>query len=155
MALGVSTDELLRDSGNAPDVDEPIPVTAVQVPIRAVVVGGDQESALEETGDTYPLLRHLYNDGRAVVRVVRDSMYPTIYPDDLILVDLKAKPRDGEIVVVRINGEATVKRMFRRKRGKGFLFKGDNPLHPPIETTEEDDVEIVAKFVSIVQGERK
>lgn len=156
-ALNISVDELVGADSPIPageDHDAGRPEHTVEVPIRAVASGGPPVEAEDLDDETYRLLRHLYRDGRYVIRISGESMYPHFWNGDLLLVEPSDRVKNGTVAVVKINGEATVKRMFRRKRGKGFLFKGDNPLHPPIETTEDDEVEIVAKFISIVQGER-
>jgi phage repressor protein C with HTH and peptisase S24 domain len=80
-------------------------------------------------------------------------MWPTYHSGDLLLVDNKARVRDGETAVVRVGGESTVKRIFRKRKGGGLILKADNPIFPPIET-EDEEVDVIAKVLKIVEGER-
>ncbi|MDD5302419.1 MAG: S24 family peptidase [Elusimicrobia bacterium] len=158
-ALGVQVDELVSGTTSrieivAPkDHDDFRPVHSRPVPIEAIVAGGDPREAEKLQDEQYELLNHLYAPGRYVIRLFGDSMWPTYHDGDLLLVDSKAKTRDGETAVVRIGGESTVKRIFRKKKGGGLILKADNPTFPPIETDDEE-VDVIAKVLKIVEGER-
>lgn len=70
------------------------------------------------------------------VRVSGDSMIDaSIHPGDLLVVDRSIPPANGKIVIAVVNGELTVKRLFK-ERGKLFLMP-ENPHYPAIEVTEE------------------
>jgi len=155
-ALRLSIDELMSDASPRPrpiDHDEPRPEHTVTVPIEAVIVGGDPTEAAEMVKETYELLHHHHRAGRHVIRLFGESMWPTYHNGDLLLVDPKEKVPDGKCAVVRIGNETTVKRVFRRKGGRGLLLKGDNPTYPPIEA-DGDDVQILARVLKIVEGDR-
>lgn len=128
------------------------PEHTVEVPIRTVASGGPPMDAEELQGESYQLLRHLYRDGRYVIRLSGDSMYPHFWTGDLLLVEPASRVKDGAVAVVKVNGESTVKRVFKRKKG-GWILKGDNPMFPPIEADAEE-VEVVGKVLKIVDGER-
>lgn len=153
-ALKVTLDDLAGTAPISPgeNHDAGRPEHTVEVPIRAVASGGPPVEAEDLQGETYALLRHLYRDGRYVIRLHGDSMYPHFWSGDLLLVEPASKVKDGAVAIVKVNGESTVKRVFKRKKG-GWILKGDNPMFPPIEADAEE-VEVVGKVLKIVDGER-
>ncbi len=153
-ALGITVDDLIGASPIPPgeNHDAGRPEHTVEVPIRAIASGGPPIDAEELEGETYQLLRHLYRDGRYVIRIVGDSMYPHFWSGDLLLVEPASRVKDGQVAIVKVNRESTVKRVFKRKKG-GWILKGDNPMFPPIEVDAEE-VEVVGRVLKIVDGER-
>lgn len=128
------------------------PEHVVSVPVVGVAAGG----APIESGDLreeYPLLRHLYRADRYAIRLFGDSMWPTLWDHDLLLVEPAAHVPNGKIAVVKVNGESSVKRVHRRKKDGSWTLKSDNPTFPLLEA-EPGEVEIVARFLKIVEGER-
>ena len=81
-ALKVSLDELVGSAPIPPgeNHDAGRPEHTVEVPIRTIASGGPPMDAEELQGETYQLLRHLYRDGRYVIRLSGDSMYPHFWP---------------------------------------------------------------------------
>ena len=83
------------------------------------------------------------------VRVSGDSMIEAgIHPGDLLIVDRSLPPAVGKVVIAVINGELTVKRLFR-ERGKLFLMP-ENPAYPSLEITEEMDFMIWGVVTSVI-----
>lgn len=69
-----------------------------------------------------------------MARVTGDSMIEeNIFTGDILIVDAKLEPRDGQIVVASLDGEMTVKKL-RRKDGKIYLISA-NQKYLPIEIT--------------------
>lgn len=128
------------------------PEHTVPIPVVGVAAGGKPIES-EELHEEYPLLRHLYKSGRYAIRLFGDSMWPTLWDRDLLLVEPSASVPNGKIAVVRVNGESTVKRVHRRKKDGSWTLKSDNPTHPLLEA-EADEVEVLARFLKIVEGER-
>ena len=56
-----------------------------------------------------------------------------LYTGDILIVDAKSEPKDGQIVVASLDGEMTVKKL-RRKDGKIYLVSA-NQKYLPIEIT--------------------
>lgn len=82
------------------------------------------------------------------VRVAGDSMIGAgIHHDDILVVDRSLEPVSGRVVIAVINGELTVKRLFRHN-GEARLL-AENPNYPPIELTEDTACEVwgVVTFV--------
>lgn len=75
-------------------------------------------------------------------------MSPTILPQDYLLVKQGAFSEEGAIILAMIDGEATVKRLFREK---GYiLLRSDNPDMPPIRVAEDEkNFRILGKVVGV------
>lgn len=76
------------------------------------------------------------------VRVSGDSMDPVLHEDDIVLIEQIKAPRDGDIVVVIINGDSFIKQF------EGGRFLSLNPLYSPICPGEFDEVHIVGRLCS-------
>jgi DNA polymerase V len=75
------------------------------------------------------------------VRVKGDSMiHAGIQSHDILIVDRALTPTDNKIVIARIDGELTVKRL-RFEKGRTFLI-ADNPEFKPVEITPSMDFEV-------------
>ena len=86
-------------------------------------------------------LLNVRNDASYIVTVIGDSMENAgICEDDHLIVDPKAEPRPGDIVIAVIDGETTVKRLM--KDGKGYALHPENPKYSPIRLEPEMDVRI-------------
>ncbi|MEN8135452.1 MAG: translesion error-prone DNA polymerase V autoproteolytic subunit [Thermodesulfobacteriota bacterium] len=75
------------------------------------------------------------------VRVNGDSMQGAgINHDDILIVDRSMEPASGKIVVAVIDGEFTVKRLY--KNDNSCRLVAENPDYPAIEVTEESGCEV-------------
>ncbi len=75
-----------------------------------------------------------------MIRVIGDSMLPTLTDGDEILVDRRdahERLRDG-IYVLRADGALLVKRLVRE--GEGFAVRSDNPTADPVDLAGGVDV---------------
>lgn len=82
------------------------------------------------------------------VRVAGDSMIGAgINHDDILVVDRSVEPANGKVVIAVLNGELTVKRLFRE--GESFRLAAENPSYPDRLLVEGESCEIwgVATFV--------
>jgi repressor LexA len=69
---------------------------------------------------------------------------------DLVLVKPQADAESGEIVAAMIDGEATVKRLVK-KRGR-ILLQPENPEFDPITVTEKEETfQILGKVVGVLR----
>jgi DNA polymerase V len=93
------------------------------------------------------LNRHLIRHPAATfyMRVIGDSMSDDIREGDILVVDRAAEAEDGDIVVVRIFNDFTVKQLSL-KDGKIWLLAA-NESYQPIEITEEMDFEVWGKVL--------
>lgn len=117
------------------------------------VAAGSPVPATDDMEATLDLNQHLMKnpDATFFVRVNGDSMIGVgINPDDLLVVDRSLPPSTGKIVIAVVNGELTVKRLFREK-GKLFLMP-ENPSYPAIEITEETDFMIWGVVTNVIHS---
>ena len=111
-----------------------------QIPVVGVVTAGMPILAVENQEGTMPWPE----SGCFALRVRGDSMIDAgILDGDKVVVRPQATADDGQIVVARIEDEATVKRL-RRRNGQIWLMP-ENPSYPPIDGT-------YAEIVGIVRG---
>jgi repressor LexA len=110
---------------------------AVSVPLLGRIAAG---RPIEAIGDekSISLPRDLARGTRAYVLEVRgDSMVEEqILDGDLVVVEERARPREGEIVVALIDGREATLKTYRRHRG----FVRLSPAHPtmkPIDVRPE------------------
>jgi DNA polymerase V len=83
------------------------------------------------------------------VRVSGDSMIEAgIHTGDLLVVDRSLRPQSGKVVIAVINGELTVKRLFK-ENDKLFLMP-ENPSYPSIEITDAMDFMIWGVVTNVV-----
>lgn len=87
--------------------------------------------------------------GLSIIRVVGDSMAPTLINGDDILVDRgdgADRLRDG-IYVLRVDDALLVKRLALLPAGKRFSIRSDNPHYPPWEDCDPASITIVGRVV--------
>ena len=113
-----------------------------QIPVVGVVTAGVPILAVENQEGTIP-----WNDpGCFALRVRGDSMVGAgILSDDMVVVRPQSNADDGQIVVARIEDEATVKRL-RRRNGKIWLMP-ENDNYDPIDGTYAEIIGIVKAVV--------
>jgi DNA polymerase V len=98
------------------------------------------------------LNRHLIKHPAATfyMRVIGDSMSDEIREGDILVVDRAAEAEDGDIVIVRIFNDFTVKKLSL-KDGKIQLL-ASNEAYEPIEITAEMDFEVWGKVLWSIRG---
>ena len=113
-----------------------------QIPVVGVVTAGVPILAVENQEGTIP-----WNDpGCFALRVRGDSMVGAgILSDDMVVVRPQSNADDGQIVVARIEDEATVKRL-RRRNGEIWLMP-ENDSYDPIDGTYAEIIGIVKAVV--------
>ena len=111
-----------------------------QIPVVGVVTAGVPILAVENQEGTLPW----QEPGCFALRVRGDSMVGAgILDGDKVVVRPQPTADDGQIVVARIEDEATVKRL-RRRNGQVWLMP-ENDLYDPIDGT-------YAEIIGIVRG---
>jgi len=114
-------------------------LTLVGPPVRA----GFPSPADDYTEKRIDLNRQLVKRPAAtfLIRVVGDSMIGAgIHTGDTLVVDRSERPRHGQIVVVVINGELTVKRIHLQ--GKKPQLLPENPAYKPVKIDEFADLKV-------------
>lgn len=85
------------------------------------------------------------------VRVTGDSMTGAgIHHDDILVVDRSLEAVHGKVVIAIVDGELTVKRLYRRKGLVRLL--AENPDYSAIELAEETSCEIWGVVTSVIHS---
>ena len=113
-----------------------------QIPVVGVVTAGLPILAVENQEGTLP-----WNDpGCFALRVRGDSMLGAgILPGDKVVVRPQATADDGQIVVARLEDEATVKRL--RRRGGEIWLMPENDADAPIDGNHAEIIGVVKAVV--------
>lgn len=110
--------------------------------------------AEEDTSENISL-RSLFR-GRSLymLKVTGNSMIGDhIVEGDYVIVDSDAECTDGEMVVIFVRGEATVKRL--RRQDDGFLLEPSNPRYEPIPVERSDQPILLGKIIGVVRDQIK
>ena len=85
------------------------------------------------------------------VRVSGDSMMNAgINDNDILIVDRSLKPSHGKIVIAVVDGQMTVKRLYKQS-GKLILMP-ENTTYKPIQITEDMAIEIWGVVVTAIHS---
>ncbi len=104
--------------------------------IGSEIAAGFPSPAQDYIEESLDLNQHLISHPTATyfVKVEGYSMVnASIYPGDILIVDRSLEPAHKKIVIAVVDGELTVKRLFREKN-KWFLAP-ENPEYKPLEIT--------------------
>ena len=128
------------------------PFSSVQrIPVVGKVTAGPPLEAVENIEGAIPVPEEWAKGaGLFMVRVNREgmSMVPTILPQDYLLVKQGDFSDAGTIVLAMIEGEVTVKRIFREKGS--IVLKSDNPAMPPIRVRKgEKNFRVLGKIIGV------
>lgn len=121
------------------------------VPLLGRVPAGDPSEALEEREGVIAIEARRVrgaSDRLFALRVQGESMRDAgILPGDVVIVDPRAEARHRDVVVARLDGEATVKRLWIAK-GRVELHP-DNPAFRPIVPAAGAELEILGKVIEL------
>jgi repressor LexA len=125
----------------------------VEVPVLGHIAAGQPLLASENVEETLPLPRSwVQGEEVFLLKVTGESMAPVIMPEDLVMVRSQRRVARGEIAVVLVDDEATLKRVY--EEAGGLVLKGDNPGFTPLRFSPEEaaDVQIVGKVVGVYRN---
>lgn len=96
----------------------------------------------------------LFNKTLSIVQVKGDSMEPTLYDGDLILV--RHNEVDDGVAVIRINERVLVKRVQHDFVENKYLISSDNPYYKPqtINSDFNGDFAVIGQVVRVLQRVR-
>lgn len=108
-----------------------------------------------DAADIWDSLHDLPEEGILGLKVQGDSMFPTLFDDDLIIAAISDGHRwtSGELVVAEIEGASedyTIKRLGPEDRERITLIP-DNLLHYPVATYERDQVELRGHVLRVIR----
>jgi repressor LexA len=127
------------------------PKTALELPLLGRVAAGAPIEAIE-TSDTLTIPEEFVRrpNNAFALRVQGESMVGEgILDGDFIVVEKRPAADNGETVVAVVNGEATVKKLYRERGGRIRL----QPANPRIEPilVKEKEVEIRGVVVAVLR----
>ena len=122
-----------------------IPIIQSSVPILGAIPCGKLNIS-DQNPDGYADLP----DGiRAdfALRCQGDSMTPTFIDGDLVLIRSQPEVETGQIAAVNIDGETTLKRVYRHPDGLHLV--ADNPRYQPIFVSADSDAQIIIHGLAV------
>jgi len=129
------------------------PSTTNELPLfTSNVSAGVPSPADDEVENGIDLNTYLLNNPQKsfAVRATGDSMLGEgINQGDLLIVDCDITPKSGRIVVAAVDGELTVKTLFKNKDNKLYLMPA-NPEYKPIEITENQSFTIIGVVTNVI-----
>lgn len=124
-----------------------------QIPIIGRIAAGAPITAVENVEDTVSVGESLIGRPSDVFGLVvkGDSMIEDgIFDGDYIFVKKQQEARNGEIVAVMVDGEATVKRLFREKTGVIRLQPANSAMEPIFVTADQArDTQVLGKVIAV------
>ncbi|MBN1129475.1 MAG: transcriptional repressor LexA [Chitinispirillaceae bacterium] len=122
-----------------------------EVPLIGRVAAGAPITAEENIEGTVTLDRTLFKgDGLFTLRVRGDSMKDAgVFDGDIAVVRQKPTADNGEVVVAVIEGEATLKRFFKRE--EAVVLHAENTAYEDIVITAPQSVYIAGKLVGVIR----
>ncbi len=129
--FNVTTDYLLGrepiPNDTKSEINYAIPLTSgVRIPVLGSIVAGIPNTAVAEYDECIEISQSLAMRGEYfALRIKGDSMEPTLFDSDIVVIRQQPDVEDGEIAAVSIAGnEATIKRIYHRSDGIDIV--GDN-----------------------------
>jgi repressor LexA len=123
----------------------------IEVPLIGRVAAGTPIVAEENMEGTVTLDRTLFKgDGLFTLRVRGRSMQDIgVFDGDIAVVKQQQSARNGEVVVAIVEGEATLKRFF--KKDDSIVLHAENPSFDDIVITSPKNVYIAGRLVGVIR----
>jgi repressor LexA len=131
--------------------DQTADLDAVGVPLIGSVAAGAPITATENIEGYITLDKSIFRgDDLFALRIRGDSMCGIgILNGDIVVVKKKNSAEHGEVVVVIIDGDATIKR-FMKQDGK-ILLHAENTAYKDIELLSVNSIQIAGKLVGVIR----
>ncbi len=139
--------QVLKDpSGNPLPPEEQVGY----LPVYDRVTAGTPVLAREEVVGYVPVPTFWLGGGEGfAVRVLTDSMAPTVAPGDIAVVREQQVATPGDIVVALFEEEAVLKRFARKS--DAVLLTSDNPAYAPMRFPQGEAFRILGKVVGLLR----
>ena len=79
---------------------------------------------------------------------IRDRINAGINDNDILVVDRSVKPSHGKVIIAVLDGQMTVKRLY--KQSNKIILMPENDLYQPIEIRDDMNMEIWGVVTSSV-----
>ncbi len=119
------------------------------VPVLGRVAAGKPTLAVENVEGSIPVPAEWAKGKETfLLKVKGDSMSPYILPGDFVIVRSQPSAENGDVVVILMGEEATVKRFF--KKGKRIDLKPENDRWETIRIEEgSEEIQIIGKVIGV------
>jgi repressor LexA len=128
----------------------------VGIPLVGHIAAGNPRLAFQDCDEIVPVSSELFVGSELfAVRVRGESMKDAgILPGDIAVVNRQSEVADGEIAVVLLGEEATLKYVYRQNGT--VLLRGANAAFPDIvvRTDGQSPVLILGKYVGLIRNQR-
>jgi repressor LexA len=128
------------------------PYSLISLPVVGKVAAGQPALAVEDVEDKFQVDRNLFTGNPTfMLRVSGESMIEIgIFDGDFVAIEKTPIARDGETVVVMIDGEATVKTFYRD--GNLIRLQPENQhMEAIMIDPSREPVEVVGRVVGLVR----
>lgn len=123
------------------------------IPVLGRVAAGYGKEAVEEVIGQIEISPAMASKGEFFGLLIKgDSMIPTLYDGDTVIVERTDDAESGDLVIALVNGsDATCKRL--QKYAEGIALIPQNPVYEPLRFTESEidttPVKILGKVVEM------
>lgn len=108
-----------------------------RVPVRTMAAAGEAFYSDASIIDYEYVPGDLYRPGMLVVKVMGDSMTPTITPGDYVYVDIRLTDKQhGKVFLVNIVGNGFVLKRAKQINDELWVLDSDNSNYPPLMPDE-------------------
>ena len=148
-ALNISIDYLIDEEDTSYLPKNIIPVKKIKVPVLGSIACGKPIFADEHLECYVDSINDTHSDFALWAK--GDSMINARINDgDLVFVRQQEQVENGEIAVVLINDEATLKRVFYDEKKATLTLVAENPKYPPFiyQGEELENIRIIGKAVA-------
>lgn len=120
------------------------------IPLLGQAPAGTPALGEQDDSDNISLENLFRGSQLYMLRVTGDSMLGDhILRGDYVIVDRDAQCRDGEIIAIRIDGEATIKRLWHQ--GDTIHLESSNPRYQPIIVDRDNELLLEGKVIGVVR----
>ncbi len=100
---------------------------------------------------TMPALRELTSSAPENIKIIKaigDSMMPTIYPGDVVWVDISFKePTSDGLYLLAVGKELMIKRIQINPFDNSATIKADNPQYEAFKKENYQDIDVIGKII--------
>ncbi|MFP4014830.1 MAG: transcriptional repressor LexA [Chitinispirillaceae bacterium] len=121
------------------------------VPLVGSVAAGKPITAVENLEGYLTLDRSIFRgEDLFALRIRGESMTGIgVMDNDIVVVRKRSTAENGEVIVALLDGEATLKRFFRRE--DCIVLHAENPVFRDIVVPEGGDIQILGKLVGVIR----
>lgn len=156
--MNLGLDDLLKMLDSTEPVNlskvDTVPIdSGFTIPVLGRVAAGYGKEAVEEIIGQIEISPALASKGEFFgLRIKGDSMIPTLYDGDTVIVERTEDAESGDLVIALVNGsDATCKRL--QKYAEGIALIPQNPLYEPMRFTDTEidstPVRILGKVIEM------